>query len=92
MISKEDLGFCLALSQFMASAMNSIQHILVPLSRDTLSYILQITYAVIIVALIFCVQTKGQPSHDLGFMKIHPSVPPSILCMVLVLLLLQASC
>jgi hypothetical protein len=88
LISKEDLGICLSLSHSVTAIMSKIQDILVLLPHDALCHILQITYAVIIVALAFCVLAKGQPSHDLGFMKIHPAVPPSILCIVLILLLL----
>ena len=88
MTSKENVGFFLTLSQFMASAMNSIQHILPTLPPKTLSYILQFTIASILVSMIFQVQTKGQPSYVLGRMKVAPWIPPSILCIVLATLLL----
>lgn len=86
--SKEHLGFYLALSQFMASTMNSIQHVLATLSPEALSYILQFIVSSILVSLIFRFQTKGQPSYVLGHMKVAPWIPPSILCIALTILLL----
>lgn len=88
MTSKENMGFYLGLSQFMASAINSIQHVLATLSPETLSYMIQFIVVSMLVSAIFQTQTSGQPSYSLGIVKVSPWIPPSILCIVLAVLLL----
>lgn len=88
MTGKDYLPYCITLSQYIVAAAGSVQHILMHLSQETLSYILLITYVVFFVALVFRFQTRGQISYKLWFISVPAWIPPTILCLLLAALLL----
>ena len=93
MSNNENLGFCITFSQFIASMIRIFYSLLDKLPKDTIIFLLLLSYAAFIITQFFRHQGKGCSSYNLWLIKVPPWVVPSIVCISFVaLLLLQTSC
>ena len=84
----DDLSFCFTLSTFSASILSSVHSILEVLPKDMLISLLLLSYAALLVVLVFRHRTKGCAPFNLWLLQIPAWVPHSLACIAFITLLL----